>query len=82
MPEEEGKIFGEAYRLYEKWRGVLIDTSDKWMQVTNDFYQFVAGNNSNPLAVHLAVGIMDTFDEMYHDGKQPVIEGYLGRSDL
>lgn len=82
MPEEDAKIFGEAYALYEKWRSVLITELDQWLQITNEFHQFVERNSGNPLALRLATGIMDTFDDMYRNGKQPVIPDYIGRGDL
>ena len=82
MPEEDAKVFGEAYQLYEKWRSVLIDTPEKWIQVTNEMHQFVCRNESSRLALRLAIGIMDTLDDLYKGGQRPPVADYLGRSDL
>ena len=82
MPEEDGKTFYDIYQLYEKWRGIEINTIDLWMAVTNELYDFVVSHGSSPLAVRLAIGVMDTFDDLYKDGLKPAIADYFGRSDL
>ena len=82
MPEEDGKIFGEAYTLYEKWRSVLIDKPEQWIQVTNEMQAFVSRHENSRLALRLAIGIMDTLDDLYKGGKRPPVADYLGRSDL
>ena len=82
MPEEDGKTFYDIYQLYEKWRGIEINTIDLWMAVTNELYDFVVAHGSSPLAVRLAIGVMDTFDDLYKDGLKPAIADYFGRSDL
>ena len=82
MPEEDGKIFGEAYRIYEKWRSVEIDSPEEWIMITQELQAFVARNPANPLALRLATGIMDTLDDLYRNGKKPQICSYTGRSDL
>ena len=71
MPEEDGKTFYDIYQLYEKWRGIEINTLDLWI-----------AHGSSPLAVRLAIGVMDTFDDLYKDGLKPAIADYFGRSDL
>ena len=82
MPEEDAKVFGEAYGLYEKWRGILIETPEQWIQVTNEFHEFVVRNGTSRLALRLAVGIMDTLDDLYKGGQRPPMADYLGRGDL
>lgn len=82
MPEEDGKIFGEAYELYQKWRSVLIDTPEKWLMVTDDIQAFVSRHDESRLALRLAIGVIDTLDDLYRGGKRPPMADYLGRSDL
>lgn len=82
MPEEDAKIFGEAYKLYEKWRGTDIHTLDQWCQLTNEMYDLVEKHVDSRLALRLAIGIMDTFDDLYRDGQKPPMPDYFGRSDL
>ena len=82
MPEEDGKIFGEAYELYEQWRSTLIETPEQWIQVTNEMHDFVCRHNSSRLALRLATGIMDTLDDLYKGGQRPPMADYLGRSDI
>ena len=82
MPEEDAKIWGDVYALYEKWRSVLITDLSQWLQITNDFHEIVVRYNGNPLALRLANGAMEAFDDMYRNGKQPVMPDYIGRGDL
>lgn len=82
MPEEDGKVFGEAYELYEKWRSVLIETPEQWIQVTNEMHAFVCRHEASRLALRLAIGIMDTLDDLYKGGQRPPVADYLGRGDL
>ena len=82
MPEEDGKIFGEAYTLYEKWRSVLIDKPEQWIQVTNEMQELCLKHPGNRLAMRLAIGLMDTIDDLYHDGAVPAVPDYIGRGDL
>lgn len=82
MPEEDAKIFAEAYNLFDKWRGTEIHTLDQWCQLTNEVYDFVVEHVESRLALRLAIGIMDTFDDLYKDGQKPPMPDYFGRSDL
>ena len=82
MPEEDAKTFGEAYQLYEKWRSVRIETEAQWIQITQEFHDFVVRNGSSGLALRLATSIMDHFDDLYLHGKKPEIRDYIGRGDL
>lgn len=83
MPED-AKIFGECYELYEKYRPVLIETDEQWAALAEDVRQFAERNDwrNNPLANRLALSLLDTFNDMYRDGKKPVMPDYFGRSDL
>ena len=82
MSEEDAKIFQEAYQLYDKWRGVQIRTGEQWIQVTNEMQQLCLDHPGNRLAMRLAIGLMDTIDDLYHDGAVPAFPDYFGRSDL
>ena len=81
MPDD-AKIFGEAYELYERWRVTDISTPEQWMRITNEFHEFACRHPGNRLAMRLAVSLMDTFDDMYRNGKKPDMPDYFGRSDL
>ena len=82
MPEEDGKIFGEAYQIYEKWRSVVIDGEEQWTEFIRDVHGLAARYDGNRLALRLAVGIADTFDDLYRNGAKPPMPDYFGRSDL
>ena len=82
MPEEDAKIFEEAYRLYDKWRSVMISTPEEWVKLNHDLEGLVTRYQESRLALRLAIGLFDTFDDLYKDGKQPAVPDYFGRSDL
>ena len=82
MPEEDAKIFQEAYQLYDKWRGVEIRTGEQCIQVTCEMQKLCMDHPGNRLAMRLAIGLMDTIDDLYHDGAVPAVPDYFGRSDL
>ena len=82
MPEEDGKIFGEAYQLYDKWRGQVIGTAEKWLEVTNEIHGFYERHEGNALALRLSVGIWEALEDLYRGGKVPAMPDYIGRSDL
>ena len=82
MPEEDGKIFGEAYQLYDKWRGILISELSQWEQLTAELHTFVCKYPESRLAMRLAVGLMETFDDLYKNGAKPAMPDYIGRGDL
>lgn len=83
MPED-AKIFGECYELYEKYRSVLIETDEQWTALAVDVRDFAERNDwrNNPLANRLALSLLDTFNDMYRNGRKPAIPDYFGRSDL
>lgn len=83
MPED-AKIFGECYELYEKYRSALIETDEQWMALAVDVKDFAERNDwrNNPLTKRLALSLLDILNDLYRDGKRPVIPDYFGRSDL
>ena len=83
MPEEDAKIFGEAYEIYNKGRWKVI-SREEFTDLNIELAQFAERNNyrENPLAKRLAMALFDIFDDMYRDGKVPAIPDYFGRSDF
>ena len=83
MPEEDAKIFGEAYEIYNKWRWKVISPAE-FTDLNIELAHFAERNHwqENPLAKRLAMALFDIFDDMYRDGKVPAIPDYFGRSDL
>jgi stage V sporulation protein B len=43
---------------------------------------FVCRHPESRLALRLAIGLMDTIDDLYHDGQAPAVPDYIGRADL
>ena len=82
--DEDGRIFGEAYKLYDKWRHVTLETEEHWANFAQDVLKFADRNNwrENALTNRLALAIMDAFNDMYKDGQKPPVLDYFGRSDL
>lgn len=82
MSDEDRNIFVESYKLYDRWRETEISTPAQWEQITKDFYQLVDSHQGSRLALRLAIGLMDTFDDLYGGGKKPDIPDYFGRGDI
>ena len=82
MSDEDKAIIGEAVRIYDKWRGMVLTKLDEWCTLTNDFWEFCVRHSESRLALHLAVAFMSVFDDLYHDGNKPPVPDYFGRSDL
>ena len=83
MPDEDGKIFSEAFELYNKYRWHEIQT-DEWIQLSNDIRDFAEAHQwkDNPLAKYIGFMLLDVFNELYKNGNKPAIPDYFGRSDL
>lgn len=83
MPEEDTRIFGEAYEIYNKWRWKKLDESD-WIHFAEDLGSFSARNDwqNNPLTKRLTDALFDVFGDMYRNGATPAMPDYFGRSDL
>ena len=82
MSDEDKKIFSELARLYDKWRGRLIEKPEEWEELTKEFHGFCCRHPDSRLALHMAVAAMWTFDDLYKDGAKPPIPDYFGRGDL
>jgi hypothetical protein len=83
MPDEDEKIFGDIYRIYNEYRWRKL-AEDDFIRMTNEVAAFAEIHRwkENPLAFRLAQAILDTFNDMYAGGKVPKIPDYFGRSDL
>ena len=82
MSDEDKRIIGEAVRIYDKWRGIVLTELDQWCSLTNEFWEFGCRHADSRLALHLSVAFMSVFDDLYHDGKKPEVPDYFGRSDM
>lgn len=84
MPEEDAKIFSEAYEIYSKYRWTEMRTEEQWISLADECRDFAEKHRwrENALAFHLAQAVLDTLGEMYRNGKKPPIPDYFGRSDL
>ena len=84
MPDEDAKIFSEAYGIYNKYRWTEMKTDDQWMAFSDEVRDFARAHNwpKNPLAKRIAVMLLDVFGDMYRNGQKPAIPDYFGRDDL
>lgn len=82
MPERDREIFAKACRIYETWRGVVLGSPEQWARVTEDLARLAAEYPDSALALRLAIGLMETFEDLYRDGKVPEIADYFGREDF
>ena len=83
MPEQDEKIFGEVYEIYNKYRWKKMER-EELIFLSSDLANIAQkyGFKKNPLAWHLTNAILDVFDDLYRDGKVPEVPDYIGRSDL
>ncbi|MBO7710587.1 MAG: hypothetical protein J6S83_08970 [Lachnospiraceae bacterium] len=83
MPEQDEKIFGEVYEIYNKYRWKQMER-EELIFLSSDLANIAQkyGFKKNPLAWHLTNAILDVFDDLYRDGKVPEVPDYIGRSDL
>lgn len=87
MPENETKIFRDFYEIYEKYRSVVLKYDEEWKALVDELTACAMVNNWEgcPLAKNMFNMILDTFNDMYRNGKQPAIvteSNYFGRDDL
>ena len=83
MPEQDEKIFGEVYEIYNKYRWKKMER-EELIFLSSDLANIAQkyGFKKNPLAWHLTNAILDVFDDLYRDDKVPEVPDYIGRSDL
>jgi hypothetical protein len=83
MQEDDMRIFQEAFALYNRFRWRKLEDED-FVQLFRELSEFAAGHDfqNNPLAFRISMMIFDVFNDLYGNGKVPVIPDYFGRSDL
>lgn len=84
MPEDDAKIFQDAFAIYNKYRWTEMTSPEQWMAFSEDVRDFARAYNwaRNPLAKRIAQMLLDLFNDLYKGGKKPAIPDYFGRSDL
>ena len=84
MNELEEKAFRLVYNFYAKWRDIMIETQGQWDQFAADVGQLGKDLDidHNPLGWRMMVAALETFNDLYKDGKVPVPSGYFGRDDI
>ena len=84
MNEKEKQSFRLVFEFLEKWRGTVIETEEQWAQLADDTGKLGRDLDidHNPLGWHLMYGMLETFNDLYKDGRKPVPSGYFGRDDL
>ena len=84
MTEQDKALFREIYAVYDKYRGRTMSVDDDFAECMTEIcsigVKYDWGNN--PLANHLVMAIIDTFNDLYKDGKTPVEPSFFGRGDL
>ena len=84
MPEEDARIFGEAYEIYNRYRWTEMKDEKQWMALAEACRDFAEKHRwrENPLANRIATAVLDALGDMYSGGKRPKIPDYFGRDDL
>ena len=82
MSEKEKEAFRLAFKFYEKWRSVVIETVGQWEAFGEDYGRTFAPVMDCPLGDALAQAVADAFSAMYRGGMKPVPANYFGRDDL
>ncbi len=83
MQEEDARIFTEAFELYNRFRWRTLEDED-FVRLSRELSEFAAKHDfqNNSLAFRISMMIFDVFNDLYGNGKVPVIPDYFGRSDL
>ena len=84
MPDEEGKVISDFLRIYDKYRGHEMVTDEDWINLAKEVTACAELHKWRecPLALHMMNMVMDTMNDLYKDGKKPVIADFIGRGDL
>ena len=84
MNEKEKQSFRLVFEFLEKWRGIVIETEEQYAQLAEDTGKLGRDLDidHNPLGWHMMVAALETFNDLYKDGKVPVPSGYFGRDDI
>lgn len=83
MSEEDRQILTEAFKLYDTYRSRELKGED-FKRLSGDIAALAERHDykNNPLALHAALMIFDTFNDLYKGGKVPQIPDYFGRNDM
>lgn len=84
MPDEDAKIFSEAFQIYNKYRWTEMVSTDQWNALTDEIRDFAERHQwrTNRLTSCIGSMLLDLFNELYRNGQKPPIPDYFGRSDL
>ena len=84
MNEKERQAFEIVFRFYEKWREQILETDDQWQAFSDDVGRMAADLDidHNPLGWHMMCAALETFNDLYKDGRKPMPANYFGRDDL
>ena len=84
MPEDDAKVFQDAFSLYNKYRWAEMKSPEQWMAFADEVRDFAEAHRwrENPLTERMGMMLMDLFNDLYENGKKPPIPDYFGRSDL
>ena len=84
MPEEDAKVFSEAYDIWNLYRWTEMKTDDQWIALAEACRDFAEKHRwrENPLVFRIATAMIDALSDMYANGKKPKIPDYFGRDDL
>lgn len=84
MPENDARVFSEAFDLYNTYRWTEMKTEDQWIALADACRDFAEKHNwrENPLVFHLAQLVLDVLGKLYQNGQKPPIPDYIGRADL
>jgi len=84
MNDNEQKAFGTAFRFYERWRSVVIETDEQWETFNTEVGQLAIDmcRVYCPVAQYLFEAVVCGICDLYKDGMKPVPANYFGRDDL
>ena len=84
MNEKEENAFRLVYEFYKKWRETVIETEEQWTKFSGSVGALgvLLDVDHNPLGWHLMNAVLDTFTDLYKNGRKPMPAGYFGRDDL
>ena len=83
MTEREQNAFRIVIGLYGKWRSVEMKTDEQWEAFGAEIGQAWKEMGPDlPLGFRLLEAVLETFSDMYRDGKKPEMQNYFGRTDL
>ena len=84
MNDKEKAAFRAAFLFYDKWREIVIETQAQWDALAEDVGAYAKENDIDncPIAWNLIVAVLETINDLYHDGRKPGPANFFGRDDL